>query len=125
MSKAHAIFAAALAGAVLKNAAPALAAQCETKGGFNAFITEFKKEAASQGISRRGLSALDGITLDPAVLAADLRQHVFTQTFEQFSGRMISRDRLLKGARNMQHGAAAHGTAFRPAGHHCHRDLGA
>ena len=125
MSKAHAIFAAALAGAVLTNAAPALAAQCEAKGGFNAFITEFKKEAASQGISRRGLSALDGITLDPAVLAADRRQHVFTQTFEQFSGRMISRDRLLKGARNMQHGAAAHGTAFRPAGHHCHRDLGA
>jgi lytic murein transglycosylase len=106
MSKARAIFAAALAGAVLSSAAPALAAQCNPPGGFNAFIATFKHEAGSQGISRRGLAALDGITLDPAVLAADRRQHVFKQTFEQFSGRMISRDRLVKGARHMQRYAA-------------------
>ena len=106
MSKAHVIFAVSLAGALLTSAAPALAAQCETKGGFNAFIGEFKQEAASQGISRRGLAALDGLTLDPQVIAADRRQHVFKQTFEQFSARMISRDRLVKGARHMQHNAA-------------------
>jgi len=102
MSKAQAIFAAALAGAVLTTAAPALAAQCEAKGGFNAFIGAFKKEAASQGISQRGLAALDGLTLDPQVIAADRRQHVFKQSFEEFSARMISRDRLIKGAGHMQ-----------------------
>ena len=102
MSKAHVIFAAALTGVLLTSAAPALAAQCEAKGGFSAFIGEFKKEATSQGISRRGLAALDGLTLDTQVLAADRRQHVFKQSFEQFSARMISRDRLVKGAGHMQ-----------------------
>ena len=97
----------AAAVAVLSLAsAPALAAQCEAKGGFSAFITVFKKEAASQGISHRGLAALDGVTLDPQVIAADHRQGVFKQTFEQFSARMISRDRLVKGARLMQQHAA-------------------
>ena len=83
-------------------AAPALGATCNPPGGFNAFLTEFKKEAAAHGVSRKGLSALDGITLDESVLAADRRQGVFKQTFEEFSGRMISRDRMTKGLRHMQ-----------------------
>ena len=88
------------------SAAPALAAQCNMPGGFPAFIAQMKKEAAGKGVSAKGLSALDGLTLDDAVLAADRKQHVFNQTFEQFSGRMISQDRLTKGARHMQtHGA--------------------
>ena len=36
------------------------------------------------------------------MLAADRRQGVFRQSFAQFSSRMISRDRLTKGARLMQ-----------------------
>ena len=92
---------AALASATLINAAPAFAAQCNHKGGFNGFIADFRKEAAAKGVSKNGLAALDGLTLDDAVLAADKRQHVFNQTFEQFSGRMISKDRLTKGARHM------------------------
>jgi membrane-bound lytic murein transglycosylase B len=97
----NATVAAALAGAVLMSAAPALAAQCNNKGGFKAFLAEFKKEAAHQGISPRGLAALNGLTLDQKVLAADRRQGVFKQSFEQFSSRMISRDRLVKGAKLM------------------------
>ena len=107
MPKINAVLAAALAGAVLISAAPALAAQCNPKGGFPAFLAEFKKEAAAQGISKRGLAALDGLTLDDKVLAADRRQGVFKQSFEQFSGRMISKDRLVKGAQRMQQHAAA------------------
>jgi membrane-bound lytic murein transglycosylase B len=107
MSKINATIATALAAAAFTfTAAPALAAQCNHKGGFNAFVTDFKKEAAGKGISKRGLAALDGVTLDQAVLAADKRQGVFKQTFEQFSGRMISKDRLVKGARHMQQSAA-------------------
>ncbi len=82
--------------------APALAATCNAPGGFDAFIAEFKKEAAAKGVSRKGLAALDGLTLDPSVLAADKRQGVFKQTFEEFSGRMISKDRMTKGLRHMQ-----------------------
>jgi lytic murein transglycosylase len=102
MSKAKATVAAAVAGAVLMTAAPALAAQCNHKGGFNAFIADFKKEAAGKGISKRGLAALDGITLDQTVLSLDKRQGVFRQSFEQFSGRMISHDRLTKGGKLMR-----------------------
>ena len=67
---------------------------------------DFKKEAAGQGISKRGLAALDGLSIDNGVLAADRRQGVFKQSFEQFSGRMISRDRLTKGAKLMTQHAA-------------------
>ena len=101
MSNAKATLAAALAGAVLMTAAPALAAQCNHKGGFPAFVADFKKEAAQKGISKRGLAALDGVTLDQTVLSLDKRQGVFRQSFEQFSARMISRDRLTKGSKLM------------------------
>ena len=101
MSKVNATLAAALAGAVLMTALPALAAQCNHKGGFPAFVADFKKEAAQKGISKRGLAALDGVTLDQTVLSLDKRQGVFRQSFEQFSARMISRDRLTKGAKLM------------------------
>jgi lytic murein transglycosylase len=101
MSKANAAFAAALTGAVLISAAPAMAAQCNHKGGFNSFIADFKKEVASKGISHKGLAALEGLSVDDKVLASDRNQKVFKQTFEEFSGRMISKDRLVKGAKMM------------------------
>ena len=106
MSKINASVAAALVGAVFTFAVtPALAAQCNPKGGFKAFLAEFRKEAAKKGISQRGLTALDNVTLDQAVLSADRRQGVFKQSFEEFSGRMISKDRLIKGARLMKQNA--------------------
>ena len=86
--------------------APALAATCNHPAGMDGFLAEFKKEAAAKGISRKGISALDGIAVDPSVLAADKRQGVFKQSFEEFSGRMISRDRMTKGLRHMHTHAA-------------------
>jgi membrane-bound lytic murein transglycosylase B len=102
MSKVNVTLAAALAGAVLVAATPAFATQCNHADGFDGFVTDFKKEAAGKGVSKRGLAALDGIAVDDKVLAADRRQGMFKQSFEQFSGRMISRDRLTKGAKMMQ-----------------------
>jgi lytic murein transglycosylase len=102
MTKVNAAIAAAVAGAVLIAAAPALAAQCNHKGGFKSFIADFKKEAASKGISNKGLAALEGLSVDDKVLAADRHQGVFKQSFEEFSGRMISKDRLVKGGKLMQ-----------------------
>jgi lytic murein transglycosylase len=101
MVKFSAGFAAAVVGAMLTAATPAFAAQCNHKGGFNGFIADYKKEAAAQGISKRGLAALDGVTLDDGVIAADRKQKVFDQTFEQFSGRMISKSRLSIGEKMM------------------------
>jgi len=51
------------------------------------------------GISQQTIaSALNGITYDPAIIARDHSQSVFQQSFEQFSGRMVSPDRLRKGS---------------------------
>jgi membrane-bound lytic murein transglycosylase B len=83
-------------------AAPAFGATCNAPGGFDAFIGQVRHDAATQGVSPRGISALNGITLDPSVLAADKRQGVFKQSFEEFSARMISRDRMTKGMRLLQ-----------------------
>ena len=75
---------------------PSRAAPCG--GEFNTWLAEFKREAATQGISQRAIaSALDGVVDDPVTLTRDPSQRVFAQTFEQFSGRMISPDRLRKG----------------------------
>ena len=101
MPKVNAVIAATLAGAVFVASAPAFAAQCNHKGGFKSFIADFKKEAAAKGVSAKGLAALEGLTVDDKVLAADRKQGVFKQSFEEFSGRMISKDRLAKGAKMM------------------------
>jgi lytic murein transglycosylase len=95
------IASAALAAAFAGATAPAYAVSCNTKGGFPAFLTEFKKDAAGKGIGKRGLAALEGVTIDDKVLAADKRQHVFKQSFEEFSGRMISKDRVNKAQKLM------------------------
>jgi lytic murein transglycosylase len=76
-------------------------------GDFETWRSEFEREAAAQGISQRAIAAsLDGVTPDPAVLSRDRRQGVFTQTFEQFSGRMISPDRMRKGTAHLARQAA-------------------
>lgn len=85
----------------LLTAAPALAVQCEPPGGFTAFIKEFRQHAAAEGIGRRGLAALDGLTLDRDVLARDHHQGIFHLDFDAFSNRLISHDRMVKGVRHL------------------------
>jgi lytic murein transglycosylase len=87
----------ALGALLAASAAPALAAPCGT-GTFEAWLEDFKKEAASKGISQPAIQAgLTGVTLDKAILARDHSQAVFNQTFEQFSGRMVP-PRLTRGS---------------------------
>jgi lytic murein transglycosylase len=77
---------------------PGLATECQ-RGGFDSWLESFKQEAAAQGISQKTIaSALSDVTYDPAIISRDHSQGVFQQSFEQFSGRMVSRDRLRKGA---------------------------
>ncbi|MBV8926073.1 MAG: lytic murein transglycosylase [Bradyrhizobium sp.] len=73
------------------------AAACDT-GNFDAWLSAFKSEAVSKGISQQTVNAgLNGVTLDQAVLSRDHSQKVFDQTFEQFSGRMVP-PRLTRGS---------------------------
>ena len=68
-------------------------------GSFDSWLASFKQAAAAQGISQTTIAtALNGVTFDPTVIARDHAQDVFQQSFEQFSGRMVSPDRLRKGS---------------------------
>ncbi len=90
------LLAVAVAGALL--ASPVQAAPCQGAGSFDTWLATLKQDAASAGVGARGLAALSGMTPDPSVVARDRGQGVFRQTFEQFSGRMVSSYRLSKGA---------------------------
>jgi lytic murein transglycosylase len=86
------------AAALFLSSASALAA-CNTPADFGGWLQGFKRDAVAQGISPRTVSyALDGLTYDPATIAKDRGQGVFAQTFLQFSGRMVSANRLQVGA---------------------------
>jgi lytic murein transglycosylase len=75
-----------------------IAAECQQEN-FATWLDHFKQEAIGLSISQGTItSALNGMTYDPAVIARDHAQSVFQQSFEQFSGRMLSPDRLRKGA---------------------------
>jgi lytic murein transglycosylase len=84
------------------SAQPVLAAVACGSGNFDAWLADFKTDAAAKGISQQAIaSGLAGVTLDQAVLNRDRSQKVFTQTFEEFSGRMIP-PRMTRGSNMMK-----------------------
>jgi lytic murein transglycosylase len=80
---------------------------CRNAGSFEPWLAAFRKEAAANGISRPTISAaLDGMTLDPGIIARDRRQNFFAQSFTAFSAKLISQNRLQAGAAQLKkHGA--------------------
>jgi lytic murein transglycosylase len=91
----------ALGALLLTLATPSFAAPCGG-GSFDAWLDDFKKEAASKGISPSAIQVgLNGVTLDKNVLTRDQSQKVFSQSFEEFSGRMVP-PRLTRGANMMK-----------------------
>jgi lytic murein transglycosylase len=87
--------------ALMLPAAPVLAASCGT-GSFEAWLGDFKNDAAAKGISQAAIaSGLNGVTLDRGVLSRDHSQAVFSQSFEEFSGRMVP-PRLTRGSNMMK-----------------------
>jgi lytic murein transglycosylase len=91
--------AAGVLAATIVTAGLANAADCGNSAkGFNGFIKSFRQQAAAQGIGERGLSALDGIAYDPAIIKKDKAQSVFSQSFLEFQGRMVSDYRIKQGA---------------------------
>ncbi|MER8370333.1 lytic murein transglycosylase [Mesorhizobium sp. M1378] len=86
--------------ALLLTAVPAAAQQCG--GDFEAWKQGVAAEARAAAVGAAGLDALENATLDEKALARDRAQGVFTQTFIEFSNRMISSHRLKQGAANLQ-----------------------
>ena len=70
--------------------------------GFDGFIKSFRKEAAAAGVGERGLSALDGVTYQPAIIKKDRAQSVFSMNFLDFQKRMVSAYRIKEGGAILQ-----------------------
>jgi lytic murein transglycosylase len=85
---------------VLASAMPALAVECG--GDFEAWKKGFEAEAGQEGIGPKGRQALGDAAIDPNVLKRDRAQGVFSQTFVEFSGRMVNGYRLKQGAANLR-----------------------
>lgn len=83
----------------LAGAGGASAATCRDPAGFDKWLDDIRAEAAEKGISAEAIRiGLNGVTFDPNVIRKDRGQGVFKQSFEQFSGRMVSSYRLKMGA---------------------------
>jgi lytic murein transglycosylase len=92
----------AISAALTTPEAPALAAVACGTGSFEAWLADFKTEAAAKGISPAAIaSGLNGVSLDRTILARDHSQQVFSQSFEEFSGRMVP-PRLMRGSSMMK-----------------------
>lgn len=99
------IFAAVAALAAASS--PSMAAACHNTESFDRWLAQFKKDALAQGISPQVLAeASPELTLDPAIIRRDRGQGVFSQTFLQFSDRMVARYRIDNGHLEMKKYAA-------------------
>jgi lytic murein transglycosylase len=89
---------------LLAAAAPAAAQQCG--GGFERWLAAFKQEAAAKGISQSTLAnAAPLMEFDQQVVNRDRGQKVFTQTFLEFSKRMVEGYRIGQGAQRIKQNA--------------------
>lgn len=91
-----------LAAALIASSAttPALAQQCG--GDFDAWKNVVSTEATAAKVGDLGHAALASARIDEKVLQRDRAQGVFSQTFIEFSNRMISGYRLKQGAANLK-----------------------
>ena len=81
----------------------ASAASCGNSAqGFDGFLRAFRQEAVGQGLGDKAMSALDQVGYDTSVIKKDRAQNVFSQSFLQFSGRMVTDYRIKHGAELIQ-----------------------
>ncbi len=89
--------------ALVASSASVHAQACGNDGaGFNAWLGQYKQKVAAQGITPRGLSALDGITYDPNIIRLDRGQKSFKLSFEQFYARRAGPGLINRGKSLMQ-----------------------
>src|SRR5262249_2184705 len=73
-------------------------ANCKNTGNFDGWLAGFRREAVAQGISSATVAAtLDGVTLDPSIIARDRKQGFFAQSFLPFSDKLIVGNRIKTG----------------------------
>jgi lytic murein transglycosylase len=86
---------AALAALTLATPALAQRATCHKGASFEQWLDAFKREAVAQGVSQRAIAAAAHLMVyDQQVVNKDRGQKVFSQTFLEFSDRMVARHRI-------------------------------
>ncbi|MEE9427198.1 MAG: lytic murein transglycosylase [Paracoccaceae bacterium] len=86
-----------LVAAVALTAAPAFA-QVSCGGSFSGFVKNIKAEAVSRGHSKPSVDQFFAhASHDPSVIRADRSQGIFKMNFLEFSGRVISQNRMDNG----------------------------
>jgi lytic murein transglycosylase len=80
------------------------AADTSCRGGqtFDAWLADFRSEAAGKGISERALSALDAVGYDERVFRQDRGQTGLSQSFLDFADRAVTAERLSRGRTLLQ-----------------------
>ena len=77
--------------------------QCKGLPSFKSWVKAFKQDALAAGISARTLAtAAKQFGYDPSVIKKDRRQGIFSQSFLQFSDRMVAQYRLDTGRKNLK-----------------------
>jgi lytic murein transglycosylase len=96
----------AIATAMLAATSSVASAQ-QCGGGFERWLTAFKQEALSKGVSRATIDAASPLMqFDQEVVNRDRGQKVFAQTFLEFSKRMADGYRLSQGQQRIKQNAA-------------------
>lgn len=90
------------AGAALFGAGEARAAACHGGASFGQWLEGLKAEAAAKGVSAATLqAAAPALRFDQGIVNRDRGQAVFSQSFLEFSDRMVNSYRLQHGARHL------------------------
>jgi lytic murein transglycosylase len=71
-------------------------------GKFNTWLEGVREEAEASGVSGRALRALDDVRFDQGIIDRDRAQGVFSQSFLEFSGRMVNTNRMQVGASRLK-----------------------
>ncbi len=94
---------AALLPAVQSAQAQSQNASCHNGMSFERWLEDFKRQALTQGISQRTLAAAAPLmTFDQTIVNKDRGGAVFSQTFLEFSDRMIAKYRVASGTQKLQ-----------------------
>lgn len=98
---------AGLLGLAMMAGAAQAAPRCQNTGDFNAWVAQFKQDAATQGISPQVIeAAAPELTFDPSVIKRDSGQAVFQRTFLDFAKLLIGDKRMAKGLAKLKENAA-------------------
>jgi lytic murein transglycosylase len=94
--------AAALVTAVQSAQAQSSSAACHNGMSFERWLDDFKRQALAQGISQRTLAAAAPLMVyDQTIVNKDRGGAVFSQTFLEFSDRMIAKYRIASGTQKL------------------------